>query len=79
MSAEHLPRKLALMETTELTSEGAVIVFNKYDLDVLRHVLQEVALRVDPADFESRTGAPFREVKSMADKVSRTYQSVMNS
>ncbi len=67
------------METTELTTEGASILFTKYDLDVLRAVLLEVALRGDAEDFETRTGCSFREVQRMADKVTKTHQMVMDS
>jgi len=64
------------METSEITSEGALILFTRYDLEVLHNVFSLINREGDPAAFEAASGSSFLEVQRMYEKVAATYKKV---
>ena len=67
------------MEITEVTSEGALILFTRYDLEVLRNTLSLVSQDADAERFEKQAGSALLEVQRMFEKVQSTYKRVTES
>jgi len=67
------------MDTTEVTSEGALIHFTRYDLELLHNVLTLVGKEADAAAFEEESGSALIDVQRMLEKVKRTYTQVIET
>ena len=67
------------METSEITSEGALILFTRYDLEILHNVLALITREADAAAFEAESGSSLLEVQRMYEKVQTTYKKVMET
>ncbi len=67
------------METSEITSEGALILFTRYDLEVLNNVLALVSRDADAERFETQSGSALIEVQRMYEKIERTYKMVVET
>jgi len=67
------------MDTSEVTSEGAVFHFTRYDLEVLHSALATLIRDANSENFEAETGCALLEVRRMFEKVSRTYTMVLKS
>ena len=67
------------MEAVEITSEGAMVHFSRYDLAILTSVLKELCHDVDPAEFAEKMGCSLLEVQRLLEKFDKTNETIINS